>query len=143
MVSTQAEVHYVSGRDISREQAKEEIKTFFANKSAKLVYVDDIMEALDLGYELVREICEELESSGEIKPVKVEYDIHTKVAAILKTEDAGFLRRLVDLIFERHYDPEPLSPQELAAIEEAEEAIRRGDKDYFIPWEEVKKELGL
>lgn len=62
---------------------------------------------------------------------------------MLKTADADLLRRLVDILFEGHYDPEPLSPRELAAVEEAEEAIRRGDKDYFIPWEEMKKELGL
>ena len=42
---------------------------------------------------------------------------------------------------QEQYDDEPLSPEELAAIEEADEAIRRGDKDYFIPWEEVKKSL--
>ena len=44
---------------------------------------------------------------------------------------------------QERYDDEPLSPEELAAIEEADEARKRGDKDYFIPWEEVKKELGL
>jgi hypothetical protein len=143
METAPAEIHYLSGRDISKEQAKEEIKTFFSNKGDKLVYLDDIMEALDLCYEMVADICRELESTGEIKGVKVEYDIHTKVAAILKTEDADLLRRLVELIFEKYYDPEPLSPKELQAIKEAEEARRRGDKDYFTPWEEVKKELGL
>jgi hypothetical protein len=138
-----AELRYTGGRDIPREQAKEEIKVFFANKGDNLVYLGDIMEALDLRYELVAEICQELESNGEIKGFKVEYDIHTKVAAILRTEDANLLRRLVDFIYEKYYDPEPLSPKELAAIKEADEARQRGDKDYFIPWEEVKKELGL
>lgn len=131
------------GRDISKEQAKEEIKAFFASKGDKLAYVDEIMETLDLKYEVVAEICRELEENGEISGVKIEYDIHTKVAAILRTEDADLLKRLVDIIFEKYYDPEPLSPQELAAIKEAEEARRRGDKDYFIPWEKVKKELDL
>ncbi len=101
------------------------------------------MEALDLKYEVVAEICRELEEKGEIKGGKIEYGIHTKVAAILRTDDADLLKRLVDIIFERHYDPEPLSPGELAAIKEAEEARRRDDKDYFIPWEDVKKELDL
>jgi hypothetical protein len=36
-----------------------------------------------------------------------------------------------------------LSPEELEAIHEADEARRRGDKDYFTPLAEVKKELGL
>lgn len=143
METAHAEVHYISGRDISREQAKEEIKTYFSNKDKKLVYLSDIMEALNLSYELVAEICQELKTTGEIKETKVEYDIHSKVAAILKTDDADLLKSLVDLIFEKYYDPEPLSPPELAAIKEAEEARRRGDKEYFTPWEEIKKELGL
>ena len=138
-----AELRYTSGRDIPREQAKEEIKALFASKGDGLIYAGDIMEALDLRYKLVADICQELERAGEIQGVKVEFDIHTKVTALLKTGEADLLRRLVDILFERHYDPEPLSPKELAAIKEADEASRRGDKDYFIPWEEVKKELGL
>ncbi|MDO9530716.1 MAG: hypothetical protein Q7O12_01085 [Deltaproteobacteria bacterium] len=75
-------------------------------------------------------------------------DLMVKVKAIAQGPNADLLLRLVDMIYERErvqeqYDDEPLSPEELAAIEEADEAIRRGDKDYFIPWEEVKKELGL
>ena len=133
-----------SGRDIPREQARQEIKAIFAaKKPEELLYLDDIMEALDLRYELVADICREMEQAGEIQGVKVEYDIHTKVSALLKTADADLLMRLVDILFERHYDPEPLSPGELAAIKEAEEARLQGDKDYFTPWEEVKKDLGL
>lgn len=143
METAYTEIQVPIGRDISKDQAQEEIKAFFASKGDKLIYLDDIMEALDLKYEVVSEICLELEESGEIKGVKIEYDIHTKVAAILRTEDADLLKRLVDLIFEKYYDPEPLSPKELAAIKEADEARRRGDNDYFIPWEEVKKELDL
>jgi len=143
METAYTEVQVPIGRDIPKEQAREEIKAFFASKGDKLAYVDDIMEALDLKYEVVAEICRELEGNGEIKGVKIEYDIHTKVAAILRTKDADLLKRLVDIIFEKYYDPEPLSPKELTAIKEAEEARRRGDKDYFIPWEEVKRELDL
>jgi hypothetical protein len=71
-----------------------------------------------------------------------------KVKAIAQGPNADLLCRLIDLLYEREqpqeeYDDEPLSPEELAAIEEADEARRRGDKDYFLPWEEVKKELGL
>jgi len=65
-----------------------------------------------------------------------------KVKDIAEGPDGDLLRRLVDILHDR-YDYEPLSPEELAAIEEADEAIRRGDKSYFTPWEEVKKELGL
>jgi len=143
METANTEIQVPIGRNISKEQVREEIKAFFASKGDKLAYVDEIMEALDLKYEVVAEICREFEDTGVIKGVKIEYDIHTKVAAILRTKDADLLKRLVDIIFEKHYDPEPLSPQELAAIKEAEEARQRGDKDYFIPWEEVKKELDL
>lgn len=143
MKKAHAEIQVPIGRDISKKQAREEIKAFFACKDDKLAYVDDIMEALDLKYEVVAAICRELEENGEIKGVKIESNVHSKVAAILRTEDADLLKRLVDIIFEKYYDPEPFSPKELAAIKEAEEARRRGDKDYFIPWEQVKKELDL
>lgn len=127
-------------QDISRKQVKEEIKAFVSSKSGELVYVDDIMEGLDLPFDLVSDICRELEREGEIKGVKLQYDIHTKVAALMKTTDADLLIRLVDLLFEKHYDPEPLSPREVKAIKEGEEEIKRGD---FITLEDLKKELGL
>jgi hypothetical protein len=71
-----------------------------------------------------------------------------KIKAIAQGPNAELLRKLVDLLYERErpqeeYDDEPLTPEELAAIEEADEARRRGDKEYFTPWEEVKKDLGL
>ncbi len=73
-------------------------------------------------------------------------DLLVKVKAIAQGANADLLHKLIDLLYEREqkqYDDEPLSPEELAAIEEADEAKRRGDKDYFVTWEEVKKELGL
>ena len=75
-------------------------------------------------------------------------DLMVKIKAIAQGPNADLLRKLVDVLYSREqpqeeYDDEPLSPEELAAIEEADEAIRRGDKKYFTPWEEVKKELGL
>ncbi len=71
-------------------------------------------------------------------------DLMTKIKVIAQGPNAKLLCKLVDVLYEREqplgqYDDEPLSPEELAALEEADEAIRRGDKDYFIPWEEVKK----
>ncbi len=75
-------------------------------------------------------------------------DLMNKIKAIAQGPHAELLRQLVDVLYEREqpqeeYDDEPLAPEELAAIEEADEARRRGDKDYFVPWEEVKKELDL
>jgi hypothetical protein len=75
-------------------------------------------------------------------------DLMAKVRVIVQGPNADLLLRLVDMLYERaiaqeEYDDEPLSPEELAAIEEADQAKKRGDKDYFIPWEEVKKELDL
>ena len=69
-------------------------------------------------------------------------DLMGKVKEIAEGPDGDLLRRLVDILYDR-YDYEPLSPEELAAVQEADEAISRGDKEYFTPWEEVKKELNL
>jgi hypothetical protein len=65
-----------------------------------------------------------------------------KVKDIADGPDGDLLRRLVDILHDR-YDYEPLSPEELAAIQEADEAILRGDKNYFIPLEEYERERGL
>ena len=75
-------------------------------------------------------------------------DLMDKVKTIAQGPNADLLGKLVDILYEREqpqeqYDEEPLSLKELAAIEEADEAKRRVDKDYFISWEEVKKEIGL
>jgi hypothetical protein len=75
-------------------------------------------------------------------------DLMSKIKAIAQGPNAELLRKLIDLLYKREQpeeecDDEPFSPEELAAIEEADEAMRRGDKNFFTPWEEVKKELGL
>ncbi|MBM4274798.1 MAG: hypothetical protein FJ134_10125 [Deltaproteobacteria bacterium] len=75
-----------------------------------------------------------------LEEAPLEYDILTKVEAILKTPDADFLKRLVDILFEQYYDPEPLSPEELAAIKESKEQLKRGE---FITVEEYEKQRGL
>ncbi len=69
-------------------------------------------------------------------------DLIAKVKEIADGPDGDLLRRLVDILYDR-YDYEPLSPEELAAVQEADEAIRRGDKSYFIPLEEYERERGL
>jgi hypothetical protein len=65
-----------------------------------------------------------------------------KVKDIADGPDGDLLQRLVDILHDR-YDYEPLSPEELAAIQEADEAILRGDKNYFTPLEEYERERGL
>uniref|UniRef100_A0A7V4G8L0 Uncharacterized protein n=1 Tax=Desulfobacca acetoxidans TaxID=60893 RepID=A0A7V4G8L0_9BACT len=141
METAHADIGYGGGRDISKEQAQQEIRALFAAKKAEeLLYVDDIMEALDLRYELVAEVCKELEQAGEIRGVRIEYDIHSKVAALLKTPDADLLKRLVDLLFEKYYDPEPLSPREKKALAESEAELQRGE---VITLEELASKFGL
>jgi len=68
-------------------------------------------------------------------------DLIIKVKAIAQVPKGDLLRQFVEMLYQRQeqleeYDDEPLSPQELAAIREAEEAIRRGDKECFTSWEE-------
>lgn len=65
-----------------------------------------------------------------------------KVKDIADGPDGDLLCRLVDILHDR-YDYEPLSPEELLAVQEADEAIRRGDKSYFTPLEEYERERGL
>jgi hypothetical protein len=69
-------------------------------------------------------------------------DLMAKAKEIAEGPDGDLLRRLVDILYDR-YDYEPLSPEELAAVQEADEAIRRGDKSYFTPLEEYERKRGL
>jgi hypothetical protein len=75
----------------------------------------------------------------------IDQDLLDKVKAVAQGPEADLLREFVDMLYFRQeaLDTEPLSPQEQAALEEGREALRRKDKSYFTPWEEVKKELGL
>jgi hypothetical protein len=75
----------------------------------------------------------------------IDRDLLNKVKAVAKGPEADLLREFIDMLYYRHEeaDTEPVSPLEQAALEEGREALRRGDKSYFTPWEEVKKELGL
>ena len=54
-------------REIPRDQAKEEIRAFFKAHDGEAIYPSDVMEALSLDYDLVYEICEELEKEGMVK----------------------------------------------------------------------------
>lgn len=69
-----------------------------------------------------------------------------KIRLVLTGPDRGLFRKVVDSFVQRleeDYDTEPLSAEEMKAVEEMEEALQRGDRSYFTPWEEVKRELEL
>ena len=75
----------------------------------------------------------------------IDQDLLAKFKVVVQGPEADLLREFVDMLYYRREesDSEPLSPEEQAALAEGREALRRGDKSYFTPWEEVKKELGL
>jgi hypothetical protein len=52
-------------REITREEAKDEIKELF--KAGRVLYYSDIAEKLRIDLEMVVEICQELLSKGEIE----------------------------------------------------------------------------
>jgi len=52
-------------REISKKEAKEEIKQLFS--SGRTLYYSDIAEELRLDLELVVDICHELQESGELR----------------------------------------------------------------------------
>ena len=72
-------------------------------------------------------------------------DLMVKVKAISQGSNADLLRKLVDVLYEQaerreEYDEEPFSAEDLAAIQEGEEACKRGE---FISLEDYEKERGL
>jgi len=54
----------IKHREISKEEAKEEIRNLFS--TGRTLYYSDIAEELRLDLEMVVEICNELQESGEI-----------------------------------------------------------------------------
>ena len=72
-------------------------------------------------------------------------DLMSKIKAIAQGPNAELLCKLVDVLYEQskrqeEYDEEPFSAEDLAAIQEGEEAFKRGE---FISLEEYEKERGL
>jgi len=67
MKATNSAEKFLEIREIPREQAKEEIRVFFKEHHGEVFYPSDIMEALSIDYDLVYEICEELEKEGMVK----------------------------------------------------------------------------
>ena len=64
-IETQPEEKVTVLREISREQAKQEIQQLFS--SGRTLFYSDIAEELRLDLELVVDICRELQGSGEVK----------------------------------------------------------------------------
>ena len=60
-----AEGEIIEIRDIPRKQAKDEIRRLFA--TGETLYYSDIVQRLQLGIELVVELCKELEVEDEIQ----------------------------------------------------------------------------
>jgi hypothetical protein len=67
MQATNSAEKFLEIREIPRDQAKEEIRAFFKAHDGEAIYPSDVMEALSLDYDLVYEICEELEKEGMVK----------------------------------------------------------------------------
>ena len=72
-------------------------------------------------------------------------DLIVKIKAIAQGPNAELLSKLVDVLYEEAerregFDEEPFSPEDLAAIQEGEEAFKRGE---FISLEDYEKERGL
>jgi hypothetical protein len=75
-------------------------------------------------------------------------DLLARVKVIARGPNAVLLRKLVDVLYEQserreEYDEEPLSPEELAALQEADRAGRRGDRSQFISLDEYERKRGL
>ena len=68
-------------------------------------------------------------------------DFLAKVEAIAQGPNADLLQRFIDILYE--YEEEYFSPEDLAEIEVAEEAIRQGDMSQFVSWDEYKARRGL
>ncbi|MDP3061776.1 MAG: hypothetical protein Q8O40_00985 [Chloroflexota bacterium] len=64
-LEAQEEEEVIVLRDISREQAKDEIRVLF--KAGETLYYSDIVRRLGLDVSLVVELCDELESEGEVE----------------------------------------------------------------------------
>jgi predicted transcriptional regulator len=69
----------------------------------------------------------------------------SKVKAIVQGAEADLLRRLVDILYERsvvldEYDSEPLTPEDIEAIQRGKEDIKQGR---VLTLEEYERKYGL
>ena len=67
MQANYAEAEVLEIRDIPRDQAKQEIKDYFEAHHGEDIYPSDVMEALFLDYDLISELCNELQREGKIE----------------------------------------------------------------------------
>jgi hypothetical protein len=73
-------------------------------------------------------------------------DLLNKVKVISQTSYGAILGRIIDRMYEKvaeEFDTEPLSPEELQALEEVVASVQRGDLSRFISLEEFEKKFGL
>ena len=73
-------------------------------------------------------------------------DLLHKVKVIAQTSYGANLSRIIESVYEKveeEYDTEPLSPEELQALEEVVTAVKRGDLSRFVSLEEFEKKHGL
>lgn len=73
-------------------------------------------------------------------------DLLHKVKVIAQTSYGAILSRIIESVYEKveeEYDTEPLSPEELQALEEVVTAVKRGDLSRFVSLEEFEKKHGL
>jgi len=68
-------------------------------------------------------------------------DFLAKIEEIAQGPNADLMQRFIDILYEQ--EDEYFSPDDLAEIEAAEEAIRQGDMSQFVSWEEYKNRRGL
>ncbi|AEB09516.1 hypothetical protein [Desulfobacca acetoxidans] len=66
-------------------------------------------------------------------------DLLFKVKTIIHGPDADLLKVIVDMLYERHDDDLPLTPEELTDLKEREVAVRQGE---YLTVEELDQELG-
>jgi len=68
-------------------------------------------------------------------------DFLAKIEEIAQGPNADLMQRFIDILYEQ--EDEYFSPDDLAEIEAAEEAIRQGHMSQFVSWEEYKNRRGL
>lgn len=69
---------------------------------------------------------------------KVHEELH-RLVDYLPEEQAGVVKRLVELLIEKDdIDPDPLTPEEEAALQRAREQVARGET---VPLEDLEREL--
>jgi len=70
-----------------------------------------------------------------------DYDLFSKIKAIVHSPHGNLFRQLVDILYSQmEEDAEPLTAEEITAIQQAETAIAQGQ---YYSLEELRRELDL